>query len=370
MDVPPEESESDNAARAGRRRVAAFPARLGSNPYPQLLYDALAQEGIDAIHAPRLSLRWLVRERGRVSTLHIHWPEGLYRTHRGPARLQGALRWAKLARLAARLAFARALGYRIAWTVHQVLPHEQVGRIDAAAARVLGRVAHVLLVHDEPTREAATAIAAGRAQIHVVPHGTYLGVYPPRRSRAEVRAALGIADDAFVFLTFGQLRGYKHLHVLLDAFSLLEAERAVLLVAGRPNDEAVVAALRGAAERDRRIRVYPEFVPDDEVAELHAAADAAALARADGGTSGALVLALSLGLPPVVADTPAYHALAGEDTGWFFRAGDPRSLADALGRAVDDADAAGRRRRACLERAGRLDWRDVARQTAPLLLGP
>jgi glycosyltransferase involved in cell wall biosynthesis len=107
-----------------------------------------------------------------------------------------------------------------------------------------------------------------------------------------------------------------------------------------------------------------EHVPDDRVAELHAAADAAVVGRSDGGTSGALALALTLGLPVVACD--AYADRIGE-AGWTFLAGDRGSLRAALERAATDPDAALRRAAAGAARAP--GWGEIGVRTATLFRG-
>src|SRR5205823_6689156 len=109
----------------------------------------------------------------------------------------------------------------------------------------------------------------------------------------------------------------------LDAFGAAELPDAALVVAGMPLDTASTKLLNDAAAAEPRIRLVLRFVPDEAVAELFAAADAAVLARGDGGTSGALILAISLGLPAVAAATPTYRELLNEGSaGWFFAPGD------------------------------------------------
>ena len=52
-----------------------------------------------------------------------------------------------------------------------------------------------------------------------------------------------------------------------------------------------------------------EFVPEERVAELFHACDAAVLPTGEAGTSGSLILALSMGLPVVAADVPTTREL-------------------------------------------------------------
>jgi beta-1,4-mannosyltransferase len=356
------------ASGPSRSRIACL-SSAPWNPYLRLLYDALAREGIPSERRGAPSLGWLVRSRRRVRWLHVHWPEPLYVAGRGPRPLRGLLSWLKLARLALRLAVARALGYGVIWTIHQVYPHERSGPIDRAGSRVLAAFATALFAHDEATAREARDELGPRARPAVVPHGSYAGFYPPGRDRATVRRDHGIPADAFVFLSLGELRAYKEVDVLLTAFAAADLDEAALVLAGNVKDDRVGAIVRSAAARDPRIHQLVGFVPDPEIAELYGASDAAVLPRGDGGTSGTLVLALTLGVPVVAADAPSYRELVGDGAaGWLFRPGDPASLAAALERAArEPAEARAEKARAAAEVSGSLDWTATARLMAERL---
>jgi glycosyltransferase involved in cell wall biosynthesis len=200
-----------------------------------------------------------------------------------------------------------------------------------------------------------------------VPHGSYVDVYRPGEGRAAARVELGI-DDERVALSFGELRGYKDMNVLVDAFAQVQAG-GLLLVAGYPKDKRLASELGEAAERDSRIRFLPQFVPDERVSDLFAAADVAVMPRGDGGTSGSLILALSFGVPVVAADTATYRELLGDgEAGWLFEPGDPVSLASALDAAFSAPEAELRRRaEVAAAQAASLDWDESARRLAALL---
>ena len=344
-------------------------SRAGMNPYLELLYRSLAARGIPTGPEAKLHLRWLLANRRSVRYLHVHWPEGLYRFQRGPLRLRPYISWTKLALLEARFRLARALGYRVVWTVHQVYPHGETGRLDRAGSRMFARHSELLLAHDPETASRARVELAPNAKtVEVVGHGSYVDVYPPGRSRAEVRRALGLAEDVVVFLCFGELRANSDIPILLEAFALARVDPIALVVAGNAKDQRAGAAVAAAAAADDRIVRIDGFVPFEGVRELYAASDVAVMTRGDGGTSGSLILALSLGTPVVAADMPAYRRLVGDDlAGWLFRPGDAGDLSVALKSAAADQAARARKALAARSVAETLDWAEAAERVASVL---
>jgi beta-1,4-mannosyltransferase len=348
------------------RKIACLSA-AGRNPYLELLYRHLASHGFELVDKPDLALRWLWTHRHRVGFLHIHWPESLYRYGRGPTALRPLLSSAKLVLFGMRLWAARILGYRLVWTIHQVLPHELLWGLDGRAARVLARACSLLNAHDRSTASSASSLLSASNEIAIVPHGSYVGVYPEGRLRSAVRTELGLSRDSFLFLCFGELRAYKEIELLLEAFASVRSGRARLLVVGNPKSPTVGLAVSAASKQDARIVSMLGFVPADRVAELYRAADAAVLPRGEDGTSGSLVLALSMGLPVVAADLATTRELTDNgEAGWLFRPHDAGSLKDALDRALSDEDAPARGR-AAFEVAEKLSWSEAAAETARLL---
>jgi beta-1,4-mannosyltransferase len=367
----PEREDVGGTPPTGRFATIACVTWAPWNPYLRLLYDGLAAAGIRlAEDGSTLTLSWLWSRRRTVGYVHFHWPEGQYRVDRGPAALRVALAWVKLGLFAARVVAARALGYRLVWTIHQIYPHETRSRLqDRTAALLLARACKVLLAHDRATADAAgVAFGVAGDRIHVVVHGSYIGVYPPGRGRPEVRAELGLPEDAFVFLAFGELRGYKGIQVLLEAWERASVASGALVIAGNPKDASVAEAIERAARADPRIRALLGFRPVEGVAELFGACDAAVLSRSDGGTSGSLILGLSLGLPVVFPGANAYEELvAGKDVGWRFRPGDAESLAGALQEAAKAPAEAHRRGEQALELAGGWRWPEIGSRLARVL---
>lgn len=360
---------ADERTNDSARRSISSLSTTSMNPYLGLLYRALARVGVPTGPLASLQFRWLFAHRRSVRYLHAHWPEGLYRLQRGPASWRSTLSWLKLGMFAVRLRMAAFLGYRIVWTIHQVYPHDYGSRLDRAGSRLLARRADLLLAHDPETAgRAHSEIAPPSKPIEVVAHGSYVDVYPPGRSRMDVRRELGIPDEAVMFLRFGELRANSDVFTLLEAFKAARIDASALVVAGNAKDPRAAAAVAAASASDARIVRIDGFVPFGGVRELYEAADVAVVPRADGGTSGSLILALSLARPVVVADMPAYRRLVGDGrAGWTFRSGDAADLGVALEAAAADRGSRARRGSAAQEIAVTLDWDSAARQIASFL---
>ena len=139
----------------------------------------------------------------------------------------------------------------------------------------------------------------------------------------------------FVFLYFGVIRPYKGVEDLVAAFEQLpEAIRSTsrLVIVGETWEgwTAPLDAVAASPVKDR-ITVVNRYVDDAEVAEHFAAADAVVLPYRRSSSSGPLHIAMSAGLPVVVASVGGLVEAAGDYTGvTFVPTQDPAALAEAM----------------------------------------
>ena len=344
--------------------VAHFPPQSDA-PYLVCLRAALTRCGVKTPPTPRLSFSWLWANRGRVGALHFHWPSTHYETGRhGPLR-SGLLRGVALALFLIKLRLAKALGYQLIWTAHNVLPH--------GPHKGLYRAERWLTCHWAWDRVIAHCPAAAEAvrglgfsgEVKVLPHGHFLDLFPPTGDRIGARERLGLAPDAFVTLHFGAIRPYKGIEELIDAFLKVARPIDVLVIAGG-GDTGTVQTLRARAGGDPRIRWMPERVPDAAVAELFEAADCVALPYRRVTTSGNLVLAMGFGKPVVVPASGCIPHMVTPDFAATYNPGDESGLMDALVavRGLDPVADSAR------ERARGWDWDAIAAETANLYGAP
>ena len=182
--LPAPGRDTTGSSVPARTGIVSLPPPIAANPYQRLLYEQLERHGLRLEPVDRLRVRWLWASRRRVRVLHFHWPQVYYHD----PRVAGILSWPRLGLFIARLGAARVLGYRVAWTVHQVYPHESPSRrLDRLAGRALAAASDVLIAHDRVTAAAAAELRP-RRPVEVLPHPAYTGAYPPGRDRAPARS--------------------------------------------------------------------------------------------------------------------------------------------------------------------------------------
>lgn len=274
-------------------RVRFVPYWTRENPYQRLLAEELTRLGAE-VEGEQADVLPRAFGRDRPDVLHLHWLTPLYR---GPSPWRNAV---KIGLLALRLLVLRWRGARIVWTAHNLTGHETAGaREELVFAGLVARIAHVVIAHG-PSAEAILRrrLRLGPSQrIVVIPHGSYVGAYPEGIGAVDARARLGLDSGEAVFLFLGQIRRYKGLQELIEAFRGFADSQSRLVIAGRPAGEGALEELEKAIGDDPRIVLHPCFVPDDEIQVYMAAADVVVLPFLDVLTSGSVVLAMSFGKP-------------------------------------------------------------------------
>lgn len=278
-------------------QVLVWP-RWFDNPYLPCLVDALRDEGL-SVHAPHVLSRGSARLQ-RGDWLHAHWSTEAHTHH---------LRWLYAARATEfnrRLRLLKRRGVRIAWTAHNLFPHDDphpdLGR---RVRRDLLELADHVFIHF-PGAQAALAKEFGyTGPCTVVHHPHYIDTHPAPPAQSEARAKLGLPADGFVALSFGLIRPYKGIDDIIAAFQQVAGENDRLVLAGHP--EGDVADELAIARRDPRIVLHAKRIPTADVPMYFAAADAAVIAHRAFFTSGSALLALSMGCPVV---GPAVNHLA------------------------------------------------------------
>ena len=195
-------------------------------------------------------------------------------------------------------------------TVHELPREGEGGGPDIRKA--LDRMDGVVVLTEHGAQRLETELGVPPEKITVIPHGAfdYLTRLPDEVPLVpELEGAEGP-----VILSFGLIRPYKGVDVLLRAFAELEADTAELWIAGRPLgvDPAELRALADAAKG--RVRFVTRFITDAELPAIFRRADIVALPYREAQQSGVLFAALAFGKAIVASSVGglAEAARAGE----------------------------------------------------------
>lgn len=237
-------------------------------------------------------------------------------------------------------------GSRLVSIIHDAYMHPgevnplwswRIGRELSAADKVVALSRHV-------ERQLVTGYRYPAGRIAVIPLGPF--AYPGEA--AAVRRFP--RDRPFRFLFFGRILAYKGIHLLLDAYRALTAQRGdvELCIAGGGD----FASYRAQLADLPRVTLINRWIEDREISGLLAAADALVASYTEASQSAAVATAYGGGIPVVVTPVGglAEQVVPGE-TGLVADATSGAAFARAMAAMLDPAlyerCAAGARQTAC-----------------------
>ena len=283
-----------------------MPDYSANNPYQRLLAEALRAQGVAVARRPQRGRRrplphpacLAARAAGR-RVLHLHWTHE-YLKGRGRRRRRSIA-----PQFLGQLRLLRRLGVRIVWTMHNLGGHD--GPATPTRWRSTASwcaCADAVICHCAAARDAAITAygldAIDAARLHVVPHGSYLGVYPDTVTPAEARARLALPADARVLLFLGAVRGYKGTDDLVDRLPRHRRSRRPAAHRRPAAPRRVEGHLAAAAAADPRIRAPSRVRAGRRRSRSGCAPRTPSCCRsATSSPRAAAILALSFGRPVV-----------------------------------------------------------------------
>lgn len=269
------------------------PPGPATNPYIWMLADSVAATpGVELA-----TFDWRTALLGRYDVFHVHWPEVVVR---GSSPLKTGARQAFFLALLLRLGLTRTPVVR---TLHNLAPHDGVGRRESALLAALDRLTTERILLN-------SAAAPPGPPATVIVHGHYRTWFEPYEVPAPVPGRVA---------SFGLIKPYKGVDRLVTAFraALAMDPELSLRIAGRPAGPAFAAELRELAGREDRIVLDLAYVDDATLARLIGEAELVVLPYRQMYNSGGVLAALSLDRPVLVPDTPVNRDLSAEvGPGW------------------------------------------------------
>jgi hypothetical protein len=190
-------------ARENTMKVLIYPKSI--NPYHELLFSPLRaahpEDEFTYLAASPLNLVLFplavaVKRLQGYRVFHLHWHTFYLDAKYGiPGR-----KFISLVNTVVALSAVKLLGYKLVWTVHNVLPHEPQTSNDAFITRFTARIASATIVHSQHTIDEMKQVGASTGKAVIIPHGNYDGMYPAHLTRAEARKKLGLGSGEKVVL--------------------------------------------------------------------------------------------------------------------------------------------------------------------------
>jgi len=366
-------------------RVQLVDPRGDVTPYDHALSAALGRRGAEVelvtsrfVYGPipgerdyavserfyRLAVRRGLEARRSRQALRLveHVPDMLrYRRHAGGADVRH-FQWLPLEAIDSWL--IPAARPRV-MTLHNVIRRGE-GRRSAAVTRRLAERMDGLVVHTEHGRRRLTErLGIDPGKIRVIPHGAFEHL---TRQRRELPLPDELAEvEGPVVLSFGMVRPYKGVDVLLDAFR--DVEGAELWIVGRPLDGSLMGELHERARQiPGKVRFVTRYITEAEIPAFFRRADLVALPYRSVDQSGVLYIGLAFGKPMVISAVGGFEELAAEHgAARLVPPAEPEPLAAAIRELLADSGERARLgERAAAAATGPYSWDNSAALTLEL----
>lgn len=229
---------------------------------------------------------------------------------------------------------ARKAGARVVFVCHNAWPHEGFPLAESLTRLALG-TAHSLVALSDPVASELRRLLP-EMPVSVIPHPPFSVLEPTPDSSPEAwRRRIAAPPEAKVVLFFGNVRPYKGVRDLIDAFPrVIASTNAVLVIAGTFFEP--IEAYRARVEElglGDSVRLFDEYIPNEEVAPLFELTDLVVLPYRSASQSGVIPLAATFRKPVVATNVGGLpDALA--SSGVVVPPEDPDALGAAIVRAL------------------------------------
>ncbi|MFN4144913.1 MAG: glycosyltransferase family 4 protein [Runella sp.] len=309
------------------RKIVFLPDAGPENPFQYQLAEYLRNHGFEVHISQKYTLGSTFR------SLRKHRPDVVYYDWVHSFIIGKSWGWSVVKSLVFVLEILYAIHIqkvRIVHTLHNLQNHAGLWlRLERVIYGLFLRRCHWIRVYSEATKQAAIKrFGLNPHKIRVIQDLPYHFYYKNTATRTESRNRLGIDIEAFVYLFFGEMKPYKGLHQLIEAYKRVASPNTHLLIAGKSYEEAYWQSLQQAAHGVSGIKWYHRFIEDDEVQYFFNAADVVVLPFVRIDHSGSIDLAMSFGKPVITLKTESTQKLLVHQTELLFETSE--ELADCL----------------------------------------
>ena len=303
------------------------------NPFQSLLYSAKDKFNVSLLPIHDLALVGDIPWPSKV-ICHLHWIHGRTGQAKNEAEADASvIYWSNIIKR------IKVNGYKLVWTVHNVMPHESVWfEHDREIHQMMADAADALhIMASDSVKLTQQHYTLSQNKVFVVPHSTYEGAQRDDITRALARSELGIAEEEFVFISFGAILEYKGYHELMSAYDKLcdELEKKTrLIIAGLPSDKQLVEKITSWAKGKPEVILALTAVPSDKLQLYFRSADVAVCPYRRTMNSGAAMMALTFQIPVIAPNVGGFADLVKEKCVCGYSFGDSIELLNTMRESV------------------------------------
>lgn len=298
-------------------RIVVLPDAGAENPFQYEMVNFLRQNQMEVIIGKKYALG------STYQALKQHKPTFLYYDWVHSFIIGKSFGWSLLKSLAFVIEILMAKNIykvKIVHTLHNLQNHAGIwlGLERKIYGFFLRQCNHIRVYSEEVKRQAISKFGLKEQRVSVIQDVPYHYYYPNLVDKQTSRKKLGIEEDKFVYLFFGELKPYKGINDLLTAYGELEESKNCLIIAGKSYDTQYWEQLTAKAKDNTNIQWFHRFIEKEEVQFFFNAADVVVLPFMRIDHSGSIDLAMSFSKPIVTLRTDATERLLGHQLPLLF----------------------------------------------------
>lgn len=166
------------------------------------------------------------------------------------------------------ISLSKKLGKKIIWTFHNKKPHdtnekEYINNF----INFMMDISDNIIVH---CKESFEYLKGYENKIVYMPHGNYIGNY--KINSSDLRENFNIKSNELVFMFIGQIKKYKNIEILIEAFNKANISNSKLIIAGNCKSLEYRKKLREQVSSDNIIFSF-KFIENEEITKYLNTAD-------------------------------------------------------------------------------------------------
>jgi len=258
------------------------------------------------------------------------------------------------------LILIKILGYKLIWTVHNIISYEEPFANDHLVRIFLSKLCDAKIVHSEQNLIDMKKLNFDVKNSYVIPIGNYIDVYKNSLTKIQSRKILNLRMDNYVILCFGRVEPYKGIDDLIGQFNELNLPKTVLHIVGPCSDNSYKQKLQEYTKDNTILKL--EFIADEDVQVYFNAADIVACPFKRITTSSSAILALSFA-KPVIAPLIGNIVDIPNNAGFFYNLGDKAGLKNAILKSFSNRSILPKMADNAFRYVRKQSWNKIANQT-------